>query len=75
MGLPITPVITNIYMESFEQQAICLVAKKLAHWYRYADDTFVIWTHGRKSFKISFTILTVSILIASSLWKWNRTGH
>jgi hypothetical protein len=24
------------------------VAKKPAHWYRYVDDTFVVWTHGQE---------------------------
>jgi hypothetical protein len=44
MGSTLAPVIANFSM-SFEQQAISLVAKKPAHWFRYMDDTF--WTHGK----------------------------
>jgi hypothetical protein len=44
------PVIANFYMEFFEQQAISLAAKKPAHWYICADDTFVVWMHGKEEF-------------------------
>jgi hypothetical protein len=33
-------------MEHFEQRASA--AKKPAHWYRYVDDTFVVWPHGKE---------------------------
>jgi hypothetical protein len=76
MGSPITPVIAIIYMQCFEQQAISMAAKKLPHWYRYVDNMFVIWPHARKSFEVSFSILKVSMLISSALWKtwtWKST--
>ena len=42
MGSPVSTVIANLYMESFEQQAITTSAYKPRIWKRYVDDTFTI---------------------------------
>ena len=42
MGSPVSAVITNLYMESFEQQAITTSSCKPRIWKRYVDDTFTI---------------------------------
>jgi hypothetical protein len=34
-------------MEHFEKQVISSAAKKPTRWYRYVDDTFVVWPHGK----------------------------
>jgi len=47
MGSPISPVIANIFMEHFEKEALTKTPKKPEVWFRYVDDTFVIWRHGR----------------------------
>jgi hypothetical protein len=47
MGSLLAPVIANFYMEHFEQKAISTAIKKLARWYRYMDDIFTVWPHGK----------------------------
>jgi len=43
-----SPVIANFYMEDFEMKAIKQSTHKPACWYRYVDDNFVIWPHGKE---------------------------
>jgi len=45
---PLSPVIANFFMEDFEKEALELAAHKPVCWYRYVDDTFAIWLHGRE---------------------------
>jgi hypothetical protein len=47
MGSPLSPVITNFYKEDFERKAIANATHKLACWYTYVDNTFMIWPHGQ----------------------------
>ena len=42
MGSPVSAVIANLYMESFEEQAITTSSFELRIWKRYLDDTFTI---------------------------------
>jgi hypothetical protein len=46
MGSPLSPVIANFYMEDYEKAALESAPIKLHCWFRYVDDTFVIWQHG-----------------------------
>jgi hypothetical protein len=45
IGSPLAPVVANLYIETFEQQAIDMALKKPSHWFRYVHDTFVLWPH------------------------------
>ena len=46
MGSPLSLVITNIYMEGFEEEVLDTAADQPSLWVHYVDDTFVIWPHG-----------------------------
>ena len=46
MGSPVSAVIANLYMESFEEQAITTSSYKPTIWKRYMDDTFTILDRG-----------------------------
>ena len=45
MGLPLSPVLANIYMEYFEEMALGSTSLKPSMWLRYVDDTFILWPH------------------------------
>ena len=51
MGSPLSPVVANLYMEAFEQQALAKFPCKPRLWLRYVDDAFVVWP--RKDYRLS----------------------
>jgi len=48
MGSPPSPVIVNFFMKDFEKKAIKQMTHKPVCWFKYVDDTFVIWPHGKE---------------------------
>jgi hypothetical protein len=48
MGLLLSPIIANFYMEDYEREALELAPLKPRCWFCYVDDTFVTWPHGRE---------------------------
>jgi hypothetical protein len=46
MGSPLSPVITNFYMEDFEEMALDRALYKPLCCFHYVGDTFVIWPLG-----------------------------
>ena len=47
MCLPLSPIISNFFMEGFEEKALNQATLIPTCWYRYVVDTFVIWPHGK----------------------------
>ena len=43
MGVPLSPVLANIFMEYFEEMALGSTSLKPSMWLRYVDDTFILW--------------------------------
>ena len=50
MGSPMSPIVANLYMESFEHIAITSVVNPPRIWKRYVDDTFGILLQLHKEF-------------------------
>jgi hypothetical protein len=46
MGNSLSLVVSNIFMEHFEETALDTADHKPAKWLIYVDDTFVVWPHG-----------------------------
>jgi hypothetical protein len=43
MGNSLSPVVSNIFIEHFEEMALTMPDYKPAKWLRYMDNTFVVW--------------------------------
>ena len=48
MGSPISPIVANLYMESFEVKALQSLPNSPSVWKRFVDDTFVIMKKAHK---------------------------
>ena len=57
MGSPLSPVVANIFMEDFENTALLTADLSPKVWFRYVDDTFVVWQHGRNKLEDFLTHL------------------
>ncbi|XP_039304223.1 uncharacterized protein LOC120357563 isoform X2 [Solenopsis invicta] len=49
MGSPVSPIIANIFMEHLKGKILKKTPFKPSTWFRYVDDTFVIWSHGKET--------------------------
>ena len=46
MGLSLSVVLANAYMEHLEESVLSTSSLKPTIWRRYVDDTFILWPHG-----------------------------
>ena len=42
MGSVVSSIVTSLYMEYFDREALHTASTSPRHWYRFVDDTFVI---------------------------------
>jgi len=54
MGSTISPIVANLFMEDFESRALSTSPFKLKCWKICADDTYIIWPHGREKLDLFF---------------------
>ena len=45
MGSPLSPIVTNLFMEDFETKALASAQFRTKKWKTFVDDTYVIWSH------------------------------
>lgn len=48
MGLPLSPIVANLYMETFVERALGTAALQPKKWLRYVDDTITVWPHSNE---------------------------
>ena len=49
LGLPLSLIVVNLYMEYFEGKVLNSYPIKPKMWKRFVDDTNIIWPHGREN--------------------------
>ncbi|KAJ8909510.1 hypothetical protein NQ315_012834 [Exocentrus adspersus] len=49
MGSSLSPIMSNIFMEYFEETYVKNYTNKPKIWWRYVDDVFSVWPHGQDS--------------------------
>lgn len=57
IGLPLSPIVTNLYIEYFEKKSLASYPLKPACWKRFFDETNIKWTHGIAEFEKLFNHL------------------
>ena len=69
MGSPLSPIITNFFMEKFEKKALEAYPLKPKLWKRYVDDTNVLWPHGEQELNNSLSISIANPWTSNPPWK------
>ena len=78
MGSPLSPLLSNIYMEYFEKHLLPSIVDFEINWFRYVDDVFAIIPNNVNIdvFRNSLNNLSHSIKFTTekeaSQWKRNR---
>ena len=70
MGLPLSPIVANLFMEAFEEKALGSAVLRPRMWVRYVDDTFVLWPHKEDELETnSIDTLIHNTHQSSSQWR------
>lgn len=54
MGSPLSPAVTNLFLERFESKALASSLFLPKMWKRFVDDTSVISSHGKEKLELFF---------------------
>ncbi|XP_015439279.1 PREDICTED: uncharacterized protein LOC107194204 [Dufourea novaeangliae] len=57
MGSAISPIVAHIYIEHLDDRILKEAPLKPSQWFRYVDDTFVVWSHGKNTFDDIFNYI------------------
>lgn len=49
MGCPLSSVVADLFMESFDNVLLCQATLKPSGFLQFVDDTLVVWPHGREN--------------------------
>jgi hypothetical protein len=69
MYSPLSPAIASFYMQAFKEEVLKRAAHRLFCWFRYVDDTFIIWPSVHENRTASCYTLTASMPTYSSPWR------
>jgi len=51
MGSPLSPIVANLFMESFEKRALQTAEVRPRVWLRYVDDIFAVWSGSEQQLR------------------------
>lgn len=57
MDSPLSTVVVNLFIEDFEKKGFLSATLQPFMWFRYVDDTFVIWPHEEEYLHTFLTYL------------------
>ena len=68
MSNPLSPVLSNLYMEFFERDILSTIIPPNIHWFRYVDDVLSLWpchlVYGEFLLQLNSLVPSISFTIA-----------